>query len=78
MTRTIIVLVALLIASIAAFALGWCRARFWKRIARESQASATFWHRRYEAQIGYRPLLSVKREGASWWLDVEELTRGGR
>lgn len=86
--RTIVILAALLVASLIAIALLWRRARFWKLIAQESQASSTYWRRLYEGQLcgdnigysgysGHRSSVSVLREGPSRWFDVEREARGG-
>lgn len=77
-----LVLAALLLASLLAIALLWRRVRFWKLIANESQTSGVYWRQKYEATlcgdyIGQRSPVSVEREGPSRWLDVERLARGG-
>ncbi len=81
----IIVLAALLVASLIAIVRLWHGLRFWKMIAQESQTSTTYWHQKYMAQIapdpcqrtGQRSPVSVIREGPARWFDVEGEARGG-
>jgi hypothetical protein len=77
MLRAILVLAALLGSALVIIQFLWRRARFWKLIAQESQASAAYWRQQYEGHLcASRSPVSVVREGPSRWLDVERLARG--
>lgn len=85
MMSALVALATLLGSSLVIIQFLWRRLRLWKRIAEESQASSTYWYRKYQekispdfsARIGQRSPVSVLREGPSTWFDLEREARGG-